>query len=143
MKSLGIYIHIPFCIRKCEYCDFLSFSADEDARARYVKGLVCEIETEAEKYRNYVLYADKNDFELDEDCFFIADLIGIEVFDNDTGEFYGVISDVLQNGAKDVFVIKNDKQKKEYLLPYLDETVISIDINNKKMLVKPLLGLFD
>lgn len=53
MKSLGIYIHIPFCIRKCEYCDFLSFSADEDARARYVKGLVCEIETEAEKYRNY------------------------------------------------------------------------------------------
>ncbi len=62
---------------------------------------------QAEKYKNYILYADKDDFELDNDSFFIKDLINIEVFDNDTGEFYGSISEVLQNGAKDVFVIND------------------------------------
>ena len=36
MKNLEIYIHIPFCVRKCEYCDFLSFPADDDAKLRYV-----------------------------------------------------------------------------------------------------------
>lgn len=98
---------------------------------------------EAEKYKNYILYADKNDFELDNDSFFIKDLINVEVFDNDTKEFYGIISEVLQNGAKDVFVIKNEEENKEYFLPYLDETVLNIDIKNKKMFIKPLLGLFD
>lgn len=40
---MELYIHIPFCIRKCNYCDFLSFSADCDTRERYVKKLVKEI----------------------------------------------------------------------------------------------------
>ncbi len=43
MKNLEIYIHIPFCVRKCEYCDFLSFPADDDAKLRYVKGLMAEM----------------------------------------------------------------------------------------------------
>ena len=30
-KDLGLYVHIPFCVRKCEYCDFLSWSAGEEA----------------------------------------------------------------------------------------------------------------
>lgn len=98
---------------------------------------------QAEKYKNYVLYADKSDFELSEDSFFITDIIGMEVFDNDTEKYYGVVKDVLQNGSKDVFVIKNLEENKEYLLPYLDETVINIDIENKIMLIKPLAGLFD
>ncbi|MBR4950168.1 MAG: 16S rRNA processing protein RimM [Clostridia bacterium] len=98
---------------------------------------------EAEKYRNYVLYADKEDFMLEEDCFFIADLMGIEVYDEKSNEFYGTITEVLQNGAKDVFVIKNKETGKEYLLPYIDETVIEIDIKDKKMKIRPLEGLFE
>lgn len=43
MKNLEIYVHIPFCVRKCEYCDFLSFSADADTQLRYVKGLMAEM----------------------------------------------------------------------------------------------------
>lgn len=42
--SLGIYIHIPFCIKKCAYCDFLSFSAEDKVRREYVKALVSQIE---------------------------------------------------------------------------------------------------
>ena len=43
MKELEIYIHIPFCVRKCAYCDFLSGPADEESREAYVKLLCDEI----------------------------------------------------------------------------------------------------
>ncbi len=42
--ELSLYIHIPFCVRKCGYCDFLSAPADEKARDRYVQALLMEIE---------------------------------------------------------------------------------------------------
>lgn len=44
MKNLMLYIHIPFCIKKCNYCDFISFSANEDTIKKYVEQLICEIE---------------------------------------------------------------------------------------------------
>ncbi len=37
------YIHIPFCVKKCQYCDFLSFAADEATQAAYVEALLREI----------------------------------------------------------------------------------------------------
>ena len=43
MKNLSLYLHIPFCVRKCRYCDFLSRPADEAARQRYVEALWAEI----------------------------------------------------------------------------------------------------
>ncbi len=43
MEHLQIYIHIPFCVRKCAYCDFLSAPADADTRERYVQALEREI----------------------------------------------------------------------------------------------------
>ncbi|MDF2868928.1 MAG: hemN [Anaerocolumna sp.] len=42
-KELGLYIHIPFCERKCNYCDFLSAAADEGTKAAYVEALIKEI----------------------------------------------------------------------------------------------------
>ncbi|MEG0068547.1 radical SAM family heme chaperone HemW [Cetobacterium sp.] len=39
----GIYIHIPFCLNKCNYCDFLSFKSTIDDRERYVDALIKEI----------------------------------------------------------------------------------------------------
>ncbi len=43
-EELSLYIHIPFCVRKCGYCDFLSAPADEKARDQYVQALLMEIE---------------------------------------------------------------------------------------------------
>lgn len=43
-KALGIYIHIPFCVKKCYYCDFLSGQASERVRMKYVETLLQEIE---------------------------------------------------------------------------------------------------
>lgn len=42
-KTLGIYIHVPFCARKCNYCDFLSFPADDESREKYVAALIAQI----------------------------------------------------------------------------------------------------
>lgn len=44
MKELELYVHIPFCVRKCNYCDFLSFPAGEDFRKRYVDNVIKEIQ---------------------------------------------------------------------------------------------------
>ena len=46
-KNPGIYVHIPFCVRKCNYCAFLSGASDEALRERYVKALCEEIRTRA------------------------------------------------------------------------------------------------
>ncbi|MCQ2506025.1 MAG: radical SAM family heme chaperone HemW [Lachnospiraceae bacterium] len=42
-KELGVYVHIPFCVRKCNYCDFLSFPSCKEERKAYVKALLEEI----------------------------------------------------------------------------------------------------
>lgn len=53
MKSLGVYIHIPFCVRKCNYCDFLSAPATKEQIAVYVDALKREMEKEASLYKEY------------------------------------------------------------------------------------------
>ena len=47
---MGIYIHIPFCIKKCNYCDFLSFPVDEEIKSSYIKALQKEIADYAKLY---------------------------------------------------------------------------------------------
>lgn len=42
-QPVGLYIHIPFCIRKCNYCDFLSFPANEKTQKLYLEALVQEM----------------------------------------------------------------------------------------------------
>lgn len=51
MDRLSVYIHIPFCVSKCLYCDFLSAPAALPVQESYVEALLCEIEKEAVKYR--------------------------------------------------------------------------------------------
>ena len=52
-KELEIYIHIPFCVRKCRYCDFLSGPADEETKAQYMKALCREMKGKSNRYREY------------------------------------------------------------------------------------------
>jgi len=53
MKELSIYIHIPFCVKKCDYCDFLSAPAKEETKNRYVDMLLCEMDKAAGDYAEY------------------------------------------------------------------------------------------
>lgn len=54
-KRLEIYIHIPFCVKKCDYCDFLSMCCDENTKKEYVQALIREIELSREKMRDYIV----------------------------------------------------------------------------------------
>lgn len=96
---------------------------------------------DAEKLRNKVLFMHRDDLELDEDTYFIQDLIGVEVRDADTGFVYGKISDVMQTGANDVYVVTGGDR--EYLVPAIPDVVISTDIDAELMTIRPLDGLFD
>lgn len=49
MKELGIYIHIPFCIQKCYYCDFISYANKEEKIEAYIQALKKEIEEESKQ----------------------------------------------------------------------------------------------
>ena len=42
-KNLELYIHVPFCMKKCEYCDFLSFPADEKTQEEYFGALLRDV----------------------------------------------------------------------------------------------------
>lgn len=55
-KPLGIYVHIPFCIQKCLYCDFLSAPSDETTRESYVNALLAEIDAQAPLYKSFQVH---------------------------------------------------------------------------------------
>lgn len=54
-KELELYIHIPFCVRKCAYCDFLSNPANQEMRDGYVNALIKEIRAYGEMASEYMV----------------------------------------------------------------------------------------
>ena len=60
MKRLGIYVHIPFCAKKCNYCDFYSLASGEDEKKAYIEALKREIREVSknvnDEYRVYTIY---------------------------------------------------------------------------------------
>lgn len=89
-----------------------------------------------------LLYLDRDDAELEEGLYFIQDIIGLTVKDADSGEVYGKITDVYQNGASDVYSIRKEDGR-ELMFPCIDEVVISTDIDAGEMIIRPLPGLFE
>ena len=96
----------------------------------------------AERLKTKNLYVSReNSVDLDEDEFFIADLIGLDVF-TVAGEKVGTLKDVLQYSANDVYVVKGDNDK-EYLIPSTMKFVPEINLEDKKMIIDPIKGMLD
>jgi oxygen-independent coproporphyrinogen-3 oxidase len=55
MQKLGLYLHVPFCVRKCRYCDFYSAAADKGARTAYVRALCKHLAAEAPALRPFAV----------------------------------------------------------------------------------------
>ena len=97
----------------------------------------------AQNLRNQILYVDREQLVLDENTYFIQDLVGMLVIDADVeGKVYGKLTDVFQTGANDVYEITTE-QKKKVLIPAIKDVVIKTDLDADVMTIRPLKGLFD
>ena len=76
---------------------------------------------------------------LEENEYFIADIIGCRAV-TDEGRELGVVDDVLETGANDVFLVKKPDGK-ELLLPYIEECILAVDLEEKKITVHMMKGL--
>ena len=96
----------------------------------------------AQMYKNTVLLAPRDMFNLPEGVHFIADLIGLSVYNIETNELIGTICDVFNTGSSDIYDVKRDG-KKNLLIPVIDDVVKEIDIENKRVFVFMMEGLDD
>lgn len=95
---------------------------------------------EAEKYRSKELYVDRaHAVALSEDEYFLCDIIGARVM-TDTGEELGILTEVLQTGANDVYVVKM-KDEKEVLLPVIPQCVLDVNVEDCVVTVHLMKGL--
>ncbi len=97
---------------------------------------------EAVKLRGKKIYVDRNDIILKEGQHLICDIVGCEVFDEDSGERYGEVTEVSSTGANDVYHIKFADGKVR-LAPAIKQVVIRTDVEEGKIFIRPLRGLFD
>ncbi len=97
----------------------------------------------ASAMRNKRLYMRRSDAKLADGVYFIEELVGCDVFDaDDEGKRYGKISDVSETGANDVWHIKSDDGK-EYLIPAIPSVVIDTNVEENRVLIRPMKGIFD
>ena len=95
-----------------------------------------------EKYRQKSLYVTrKNAVRLQRDEYFIADLIGLKVQDEDDKEL-GTVKDVIETGANDVYEVEM-ADGKSLLLPAIKQCILNVDVENGTMQVHVLEGLLD
>lgn len=73
---LGLYIHIPFCVKKCKYCDFNSYKMDLDSKKRYIEDLKIEMELYSNKLNIDNKYKNKEDFNIDKNNIITSIFIG-------------------------------------------------------------------
>ena len=86
------------------------------------------------------VYAARDDFKLEDGEYFISDLIGVNVIDNDSGKIYGTITDIINRGASDLYVVKTENGDR--MIPVVPEFVSSVDVN-KGVFVTPIEGMLD
>ncbi|MCY6356701.1 ribosome maturation factor RimM [Clostridium sp. ZS2-4] len=90
---------------------------------------------EAERLKNKLIKVKREKaVQLPEDTYFAMDIIGCEVYE-ETGNKIGTVDDIIYTGSNDVYWVKGEN---EVLIPALKDIVLKIDINNKKIIIKPL-----
>lgn len=98
---------------------------------------------EAAALRNKVLYIRRADARLPDGSWFVSELLACRVFDaDDKKKQYGTLTDVSETGANDVWHI-TDQNGKEFLIPSIPDVVVSVDIDQGLIYIRPLKGIFD
>ena len=93
-----------------------------------------------EKYRGKSLMIDREDaVDIEEDEYFIADMIGMKVCTEDGSEF-GTLKDVMETGANDVYII-DSLEHGEVLIPAIRECILDVDMDEERMTIHLMEGL--
>ncbi len=92
--------------------------------------------------RGQMLYLDRNDVKLERGRYFICDLIGASVVDDDTDEVYGECTDVSHTGSNDVYHMRTTTGR-EVLIPAIPSVIRRVDVDRGVIRIFPMLGLFD
>jgi 16S rRNA processing protein RimM len=97
---------------------------------------------QADALRDRILYFNRDDVSLPEGSYFMADLLGMGVYDADSFIYYGTVSQIMRTGANDVYQITAQNHK-NYLIPAVPSVVVDIDTEKSKMLIRPIEGIFE
>ena len=97
---------------------------------------------DADRLRNRILYMNRDDVELEDGAYFIQDLIGLDVIDDDTGERLGTLADVSETGANDVYHVRTGDGR-EVLIPVIPDVVREISLEDGCVRIFRMKGLFD
>ena len=90
--------------------------------------------------KGQILYAKRKDFHLEKDEYFIADLIGLPVMDADTNQIYGTLSETINRGASDIYIVHTENGEK--MIPAVPEFIDRVEIENG-IFVRPIAGMLD
>lgn len=90
--------------------------------------------------KGQTVYARRKDFHLAKGEYFLADLIGLSVIDVDTQKVYGTLSETINRGASDIYVVQTANG--ERMIPAVSEFIDHVDIE-KGIFVRPIEGMLD
>ncbi len=88
------------------------------------------------------LFFEREDAELDDGQYFIADIIGFTVTDHESGRCYGRITRIDNHGATDIYTIENDDGE-AYLFPAAPAYIKERDFEAGDIKISPIKGMFD
>lgn len=92
----------------------------------------------AMRLKNKIVHLSRTDAKLPAGQFFLADLIGLDVLDADTGEKLGAIADVLTPSVQKVYVVRGDR---EILIPAVDQFIVETNIDGGYIRVRLIEGM--
>ena len=129
LKNGGEYT--PLKVKKC--------SPYKNSAIVTVEGITTP--EEVTRLRMQSLFAHRSEIAKDEGDFFIVDLIGLDVLDYASGEKYGTLKDVINQGAQDLYVITRNG-KADAFIPAVGEFVKEISLD-KGIFIAPIEGMLD
>ena len=97
---------------------------------------------DVEKFRKCKIFVDREHaVSLEDDEYFVADLLGVSVID-ENGNVLGMLEDVIETGANDVYVVKNNSGN-EILIPAIKDCILDVNVNERVMRVHLLKEMED
>lgn len=98
---------------------------------------------DVEPYKGGFLKVKESDLHpLEEGEYYYHQIIGCKVY-SDTGQLLGTVTEILSPGANDVWVVKSLDNRKEILVPYIDDVVLEVNPEEKKITIHLLEGLLE